>query len=83
MADRLEIKLDAAGMRELLRDEGVKADLARRARNIAAAAGPGMSTSSSRGRNRALAMVWTDTPEAMRAEAKTRKLTRSIDAGRG
>ena len=82
MAD-VEFKLDAAGMRALLRDEGVKADLARRARNIAASAGPGMSTSSSRGRNRALAMVWTDTPEAMRAEATSRKLTRAVDAGRG
>jgi hypothetical protein len=78
----LRIKLNPAGMRELLRSDGVRQDLERRARNIAQAAGRGMESTSSSGRNRALAMVWTETPEAMAAEAKNRKLTRSIDAGR-
>lgn len=76
------VKLDSQGMRELLRSEDVRADLGRRARAIAAAAGPGHQASSTIGRRRALAMVWTDTPEAMVAEARTRKLTRAIDAGR-
>lgn len=80
---RVDIELNSAGMAELLRDDGVRQDLERRARRIAAAAGPGMAVQSSRGRRRALAMVWTDTPEAKRAEAKDRKLTRAIDAGRG
>jgi hypothetical protein len=82
MAD-IDIELNDAGMRELLKDEGVRADLARRARNIAQSAGEGMESSATSGRNRALAMAWTETPEAMRAEATTRALTRAVDAGRG
>jgi hypothetical protein len=77
-----EIKLVSVNMRELLRSDEVRNDLERRARNIAQAAGRGMEYSSTSGRNRALAMVWTETPEAMAAEAYLRKLTRSIDAGR-
>jgi hypothetical protein len=79
----LRVKLNPAGMRELLRDPGVRDDLKRRADRIARAAGRGMESTASTGRNRALAMVWTETPEAMAAEAHNRKLTRSIDAGRG
>lgn len=77
-----DIRLDSAAMRDLLRSDEVRDDLERRARRIAAAAGPGMAASSTRGHHRALAMVWTDTPEAMRAEATDRRLTRAIDVGR-
>ena len=35
-----------------------------------------------KGRTRALGMVWTDTHEARRGEAANRSLTRAIDAGR-
>lgn len=82
MADLERVKLDPRGMRELLRSDDVRRDLERRAAAIAASAGSGISYSSTRGRNRALAMVWTDTPEAMAAEATTRKLTRAVDAAR-
>ncbi len=82
MADS-SVKLDSRGMRALLRSEEVRADLGRRALAIAAAAGPGHAASSIIGRRRALALVWTDTMEARRAEATDRKLTRSIDSGRG
>lgn len=77
-----DVKLVSAGMRELLRSNEVLGDLDRRAKAIAAAAGPGMASSSTRGRRRALAMVWTDTLEAMVAEARDRKLTIALDAGR-
>ena len=80
---KVDIELDSAGMAELLRSDDVRRDLDERARRIAAAAGPGMRSSSTRGHSRAIAMVWTDTPAAMRAEATSRKLTRAIDAGRG
>jgi hypothetical protein len=69
-------------MRDLLRSPEVRRDLERRARNIAAAAGPGFEADSEIGRNRARASVWTATFEAMAAEATDRALTRSIDAGR-
>lgn len=80
MATRIE--LNSKGVRELLRSEPVKADLERRAAAIAARAGEGMASDARTGRNRAHASVWTDTPEAMRAEATDRALTKAIDAGR-
>lgn len=78
---RVRIRLNSAGVRDLLRS--LEPDLAARAARIARAAGPGFESSSTSGRNRALAQVWAETPEAMRAEAKDRALTRAIDAGRG
>jgi hypothetical protein len=77
-----DVKLNRKGMRDLLRSEEVRKDLDRRAARVAAAAGPGMEHSSTIGRNRALAMVWTETVDAMVAEATDRKLTRAIDAAR-
>lgn len=79
----MDIEINHEGIAALLREEGVRQDLDRRAKRIAAAAGPGMESSSVIGRRRALAMVWTETPSAMRAEATSRKLTRAVDAGRG
>ena len=81
MADP-KVKLNKAGMRDLLRSDEMRRDLDRRAAAIAATAGDGMAHATTVGRNRALAMVWTATFEAMRAEAVDRKLTRAIDAGR-
>lgn len=76
------IKLNHKGVRALLRSPQVLADLERRARAIAAAAGPGHRVESGVGRNRARAAVVTETPEARHAEATERNLTRAIDAGR-
>lgn len=77
------IEINAQGMRDILRSEGVRKDLDARARRVAAAAGPGMEASSTIGRRRAMAMVRTATPRARNGEAKDRRLTRAIDAGRG
>lgn len=76
------IKWNHAGFREILRSGTVEAEVRRRANLIASQAGDGFEASSTVGRNRALAMVWADTPEARSAEATERRLTRSIDAGR-
>lgn len=76
------IKLNKAGMRELLRSTGVQQDMERRARQIAAAAGDGMAVESEIGPNRARAEVRTDTFEAMHAEATSRSLSSAVDAGR-
>ena len=83
MASRIRIELDKAGVGALLKSAEVKADVDRRARAIAAAAGDGMKASSWVGFDRARARVQTDSPEADRAEAEDRALTRAIDAGRG
>ncbi len=76
------LKLNSQGIVDLLRSDGVLRDLRARAERIAAVAGEGMAVDSDVGRTRARAWVWTDTPEAMVAEATNRKLTRAIDAGR-
>lgn len=78
----VRVKINRKAVRALLRDPKVAADLERRARAIAAAAGPGHVVESEIGRTRARAAVITETPEAALAEATQRRLTRSIDAGR-
>ena len=82
MARDVKVKLNSSGVRELLRSPGVLADLEARAKRIAAAAGGGMVVESAVGANRARAVVITGTREAMEAEARTRALTRAVDAGR-
>lgn len=75
--------LNKRAIGDLLRSPKVRADLARRARNIAAAAGPGKwNVHDETGRRRARAVVVTGDFEARRNEARTRALTRAIDAGR-
>lgn len=78
----LRVQLNSSGVRQLLRSPEVQADLHRRAKAIANRAGPGFATDSDVSGTRARAWVWTDTFEAMRAEATNRTLTSSIDAGR-
>jgi cytochrome c556 len=78
----VKVTIERKEIRALLRSPEVKRDLERRAKRIADAAGEGFEADSETGTNRARATVWTDTFEAMRAEATDRALTRSIDAGR-
>lgn len=82
MATGVRVKLNSRAVRDLLRSDAVRADLERRARAIAAAAGPGFEADSDVGPNRARVSVRTATTEAMQAEASGRALTRAIDAGR-
>ncbi|MEZ5380159.1 MAG: hypothetical protein R2754_00030 [Microthrixaceae bacterium] len=76
------VKLNLSGFRKLRTDPAVVADLQKRADAIAAKAGPGHKAEASKGRTRAIGMVWTDTHEARLAEAHERRLARAIDAGR-
>lgn len=76
------LKINKAGIRELLKSPAIQADLERRAQQIAAAAGPGMEVSTQQGENRARATVITATTEARAAEANNRSLTAALDAGR-
>lgn len=77
---RVEFKRGA--IEEILMSEAVEADLLRRAKAIAQAAGRGFEADSFLGSRRVRASVRTVTPEAMRSEADDLTLTRSIDAGR-
>lgn len=77
------VKLNRAGIEELLRSSGVAGDLEARAERIAAAAGEGFDHEVEIGPSRARAAVWTATRAARRAEASDRALTSAVDAGRG
>lgn len=76
------VELNRRAVQDLLKSEGVQADLRRRAERIAQQAGPGHAVEVQVGRNRARAMVWTDTMRARYYEATQRTLTRAVDAGR-
>lgn len=77
-----KVVINRDGARAVRCAPGVLADLERRARAIAAAAGPGMVVRTSVGPNRARAAVITATLRARRGQAKDKRLTRAIDAGR-
>ncbi|HLS46088.1 MAG TPA: hypothetical protein VK045_11695 [Ornithinicoccus sp.] len=83
MASKVRIEMNPAGFQAILKSAEVQADLGRRAEAIANAAGDGMDVDVRVGRTRARASVRTGSPEAMRAEARDKTLTRAIDAGRG
>lgn len=80
MAKPGRIVLNRRGMRELLRSPEVQADLERRAKAIADAAGTGEATSH-RGRNRARASVM-DTHRSRDADVAAAALLAALDAGR-
>lgn len=82
MASNVKVKLNRRGVAALLKSPEVRADLEARARRIAASAGPGMEASATVGATRARASVRTTTIEAMLAEARDRRLSASLGAGR-
>ncbi|MDI3330132.1 MAG: hypothetical protein QJR09_05265 [Micrococcus sp.] len=80
---RTRIQFNYKGFDAVRRSDGVKADLERRGRRIADAAGEGFETKSTLNPGRAGVLVYADTYEAMEAEATDKALTRAINAGRG
>lgn len=80
---KVDFKLNRKAVTELLRSSDVQAELRRRAEAVAAAAGPGHRVEVERGRTRARAVVITDDRRARLAEAKSRNLTRALNAARG
>lgn len=79
---RMIIKINSAGVKALLNDAGVLADLEARGERIAAAAGDGVETNTVRGKDRPSVFIRTETNAARAAEAEDRALTRAINAGR-
>ena len=79
---KLKIKLNYKGFRELRTNRKAVQELERRGRNVKAAGGSGMEMSTYVGRQRARVTVYAATPAAKRREAKSRSLTRALDAGR-
>ena len=80
--DRIEINESA--FVELLKSGPVMAELMKRARRIASAAGPGKwDVTPSHTPTRARVSVGTGDYAARKAEATNRSLTKALDAGRG
>lgn len=78
-----KLKLNKAGVRQLLKSPEMQAVMTARAKRIAAAAGPGHAVEPDNTGDRARATVVTRSYAAKKAEAKNRNLTRAIQAGRG
>lgn len=76
------VKVSSKGARAILQSAEVQADLRRRTRAIAAAAGPGMLSEVEVGPNRARGSVRTGSAVARKREAESKALTRALDAGR-
>jgi hypothetical protein len=81
---QIKVKLNSAGIREVLQSAEMEADLRRRAKAIAQAAGgePDFVGDAEVVGDRVMGFVVTATDEGKRAEAETRALTRALDAGR-
>jgi hypothetical protein len=81
---KVTVKLNSAGIREVLQSDDVRQDILRRAEAIKAAAGGGddYEAGAEVVGNRVMGWVVTATAEAKRAEAEDRTLTRALDAGR-
>lgn len=84
MVKKIRVKMNSAGARAILRSAKVQADLERRGRAVAAAAGgePDFEVESQVGSNRVRTSVRTATQKAREAEANDRALIRALDAGR-
>jgi hypothetical protein len=78
--ERFELKPE--GIREILTSPGVLADVAGRAKAVAAAAGPGFASDAGIGPHRARAAAFTASREAAINEAKNRTLLRALGAAR-
>lgn len=79
---KARIKLNNKGFRELRKDPNVKADLMRRARKVAEAAGDGFGASESPGKNRARATVGTRSYKGRKRQARDNVLQRALNAGK-
>jgi len=84
MAVKVRIELNSDGIVELLKSQGVKDDMERRAKNVAVAAGgePDYVGEAWIGKDRARGTVRTATPKARSDEANNRTLTSAVDAAR-
>jgi hypothetical protein len=79
---KAEVKLNLRGLNALMKSEGVQRDLDARGQRMAKLAGENFEYVPSPGRYTARGYVQPIGVEGKREEARDKKLTRSIDAGR-
>lgn len=80
---RVRVKLNNKGFRALRSAPGVIADLERRGRAVAAAAGTDYQMSSQTGKTRHRVGITTGSMDAKEETARKATLLRALDAGRG
>lgn len=80
---RVKVVLDKRAARELMRGQAVAADLTNRGKRIRAAAGAeDHEVQTYIGRNRARVTVRTSTAKGMVRQARDKRLSKALDAGR-
>jgi len=77
-----DIKLNSAGMREMLKMPGIVADVRRRAEAVARAAGDGFEARTTPRRNRARAEAVASSFDARRRQSKSSTLLAALSAAR-
>lgn len=78
MSKRVEIELNSAGIRELLKSYEIKSYCEELARGVAGRAGDGYAVDSMVGKTRANASVYADTKEANRDNMKNNTLLKAL-----
>lgn len=78
MGSNVEVKLNSAGVRQLLRSEEMKNICAEHASNILSRAGDGYELDTYTGRNRVNAMVKAATPRVMRENMQNNTLLKAV-----
>lgn len=76
-----KVKLNIAGFNELRKSGEVEALVSGEAEKIASAAGPGFAVGVHQKGSRVIANVYTETADAMRAEAKSGALSKAVGGG--
>lgn len=79
---KVRIELNRAGITQILKSPSMRSAVERRARQIAAASGPGYEADSMIGRNRARASVYAKSFRARRDNARNNTILRNIGAAR-
>ncbi|NQI84087.1 hypothetical protein HO589_01820 [Streptococcus suis] len=77
---KMKFKLNSAGVRELLRSNAMQSVLTEKATAIRNRAGDGYAQDVYIGKNRANAMVYTDTIQAMRDNKKNNTLLKAVES---
>lgn len=75
---KVQIKLNSAGVRQLLRSEEMKAICSQLASDARFRCGAGYETDARTGKNRVNAMLWADTPAARRDNMKNNTILKAL-----
>lgn len=78
MSKKFKIELNSAGVREMLKSQEVQNLVTEKASGIRNRCGDGYDQDLVIGKNRAIAMVWADTPKAKYSNAKYNTILKAV-----